>query len=80
MIEVILCVFGVYAITLVMWEYGGPFDIFTRLRAKFEYPFSCFVCTSFWVALIVACLSRLTFEEYFAVVGGAILIWKVGER
>jgi hypothetical protein len=80
MIEILLATLTTYAITLVISSYGGPLDVFARLRGKWNKPWSCFVCLSFWVGLLVAGLSQLTIFEYFAVVGGAILIWKVSER
>lgn len=80
MIEVMYSSLATYAITLVLSNYGGPFDIFARWRAGRSELWSCFVCLSFWVGLVIAILSRLTLQEYFAVVGLSILMWKVSER
>jgi hypothetical protein len=78
--DIILAVLATYAITLIMSSYGGPFDVFARLRAKYDKPWSCFVCLSFWVGLAVSALSQLTVLEYLAVVGGTIVIWSIVER
>lgn len=77
--EVILSILATYAISLVVSSYAGPFDVFARMRGNWSV-FRCFVCLSFWIGLIVACLNYLTFSEYFAVVGGAILIYEVTRK
>lgn len=56
MIELLLGIPAVYYLTLVVTEYDGTARVFLRLRSKFEEPFTCFVCMSFWIALLVASL------------------------
>lgn len=83
MIELFLSMLATYVITSVISSYDGPFDIFARVRGEWEKPWSCFVCLSFWIAIPVIGLQTnmmYTLLDYFAVVGGAILMWKVSER
>lgn len=75
----LLCALSVYTVTLIVSSYDGPFDVFARLRAKFDKPFSCFVCLSFWVALPSLFVLGFNPLVYLSVVGAAILIWKVSE-
>ena len=78
MIEVILCAFGVYAVTLVISSYSGPFHAFSKFRQALpdglKELFTCFVCLSWWIGAIFAFSVGLNFLEYLAVVGAAIMV------
>lgn len=82
--DLILSTLSIYAITLVLSSYSGPFQIFSLMRNKspemLKELLSCFVCLSWYTALPFALLLGFNLLEYLAVVGGAILLWKVSER
>lgn len=77
MIDAVLCAFGVYVLTLVLSSYSGPLDIFSRLRSVLPEPlfdlFTCFTCLSFWVGGVFALFAGLSWIEYFASVGIAVI-------
>lgn len=84
MTELILSTLSIYAITLVLSSYSGPFHVFSLMRNKspemLKELLECFVCLSWYVALSFTLLLGLNILEYMAVVGGAIVLWKVSER
>lgn len=82
--SLILLTFGIYAVTLVLYSYSGPFNIFSLLRNKspelIREIMSCYVCLSWYVALLFAVATGMNWVEYLGVVGGAIVLWMVTER
>jgi hypothetical protein len=83
-------VFSVYCVSLLLSNYDGPANIFIKLREVWlpdplKKLFSCFVCLSFWVALIfnvfMPFVSVGTFVlHWFALAGSAIAIYKITEK
>jgi hypothetical protein len=81
MTELIMCAFGVYAVTLVVSSYAGPFHAFSKFRralpAGLNEMVTCFVCLSWYVGAAFAFAVGLNFLEYLAVVGLAIFAEEV---
>lgn len=55
-------ILGTYAITLVFTQSEGPYGIIYRLRTNKAVDnfglFNCFLCTAFWVALLLCLLTN----------------------
>jgi len=78
--EALALVLGTYAVTLALTASEGPWGLFYKLRAiKRVQDFGvleCFLCTSFWVSLIL-CLSFGRPEIILIAWGSSTLIDKV---
>lgn len=52
--EYIILSFAVFGLTEAIVRTDGPFNLFEKLRHRFEKPFSCSTCMAFWIALPLA--------------------------
>lgn len=73
MIELIIAAIATYGVSALIAEYGGPFDIFLRLRQKLRV-LECTVCLSVWLAIPISIFSGLDIIGYLAVIGAVIII------
>lgn len=71
-----------------IWEIG-PYEILVKVRGLFGvsedsfthkyYWTSCFLCTSFWVAILAMCLPVIVLVP-FALSASAIIIERINDR
>lgn len=52
--EYIILSFAVFGLTEAIVRTEGPFQLFEKLRHRFEKPFMCSTCTAFWIAMPLA--------------------------
>jgi hypothetical protein len=78
--ETIVSILAVYGISKVLTEGNGPGGSLYKLRCHIE-ALNCFMCTSVWVASIIALFTYNGFAGYIlvtaALFGGAIIINEV---
>lgn len=74
-IELIIGSLATYGIAVIVANYDGPFNILVKLReSKVGSLFTCSVCLSVYVAAFVAIFMGLSFFEYLAILGLAVLL------
>lgn len=75
-IELIIGSLATYGIAVIVASnYDGPFNILVKLReSKVGSLFTCSVCLSVYVAAFVAIFMGLSFFEYLAILGLAVLL------
>lgn len=75
-------ILATYAITLTLTESEGPFGAIYKLRTNKAVDnfglLNCFLCTAFWVSLII-CLIVGRLDLLFIAWGGSTLINKVAK-
>lgn len=80
--EPITLILATYAVTLVFVKSEGPFGSLYRLRQNEKVDnfglLNCFMCTAFWIALIV-CLIAGRLDLFFISWGSSIIIDKVAK-
>lgn len=73
-------ILATYVLTLVLIQSDGPWGIIYKIRSnKFIDSFgilNCFICTSFWIALLISILAGNIFY-LFIYWGGAVIIDKI---
>lgn len=78
--DTISLILATYVITLVLVDSEGAWGLLYKFRnlAKVDNfgLLNCFVCTSFWVALIAVLLTA-HYELFFIAWAGAVIIEKV---
>lgn len=73
MYNFVITLLAVFGISALIANYGGPYDVFDRLKSEFKLM-RCTVCLSVWVGIPIALLTDAGFASYLASVGGVILI------
>lgn len=69
--EFLILSFATFWITEAIITTDGPFGVFEKLRHRFEKPFGCFTCLSFWVALVLAAVSAPDIQTWIMCAFGA---------
>jgi hypothetical protein len=81
--DIIYAILGTFSTTLVVSSYAGPGHVFVKMRNKSSEWLSelleCFPCLVWWVTVPFALLLGLDLLEYFAVVGGAMVLYGITE-
>lgn len=81
--DIATVILATYAITLTLTWSEGPFGSLYKLRANKKVDnfglLNCFLCTAFWVSLIV-CLISNNLSLFFIAWGGATLIDRLVTR
>lgn len=75
MIELIIAALATFGASSLVTDYDGPFDIFLKLRARFDV-FRCTVCLSCWLVfpmLYLTAIEALPVVLSFAIIGLIII-------
>lgn len=71
-LEIVFAIFGTYGLATLLSDYGGPKDIFRKLRSK-GVP-DCNVCIGTWLVIPIYLLCAAGFGAPLAVLGGFIIL------
>lgn len=75
-------ILGTYVITLVLTQSEGPYGKLYALRQNKKIDdfgvLNCFMCTAFWITLIL-CLFTGNWANFFIAWGGSVIIDKVAK-
>ena len=89
-LELLLAVLAAYRVAHMLAQEDGPFDLFARLRGRFDPAQStwlgrglnCVACLSFWVSLAAALLLQRgdlngLIISWLAIAGGVLVIHRI---
>lgn len=79
----LVSVLFVYGITTILVDTDGPGGIFYKLRQKLK-ALECFICTGFYVAMFASLATAANLFDFivhtFVILGGAVLLYRLGDR
>lgn len=74
MIEILIATLATYALSTLIAEYDGPFDVFVSARETYGKLLSCNVCSGVWFAIAISIALGLGFFECLAVIGANTIL------
>lgn len=79
MIDLIVASTATFGVSSLVSGYGGPFDVFVRLR-KLSHAFSCTVCLSVWVSvpmLLLTYYGGMFIVSALSIIGVVIILERI---